>query len=41
MGSCDKASGPDGYSMAFFQACRVALKEDIMKVFREFRASGK
>jgi hypothetical protein len=37
----DKASGPDGYSMAFFQACWVVLKEDIMKVFHEFHASGK
>jgi hypothetical protein len=35
----DKALGPYGFSMAFFQACWV--KEDIMKVFREFHASGK
>jgi hypothetical protein len=41
VGSCDKASCLDGYSIAFFQACWVALKEGIMKVFREFHASGK
>jgi hypothetical protein len=29
----DKASGPDGYFMVFFQVCLVILKEDIMKVF--------
>jgi hypothetical protein len=34
----DKALGPDG--MAFFRACWV-LKEDIVKVFHEFDASGK
>jgi hypothetical protein len=33
--------GPDGFSMAFFQACWVILKEDIMKVPHEFHASGK
>jgi hypothetical protein len=27
--------------MAFFQACWVVLKEDVMKVFREFHASLK
>jgi hypothetical protein len=37
----DKAPGPDGYSMAFFQACWDVLKEDIMKVFRDFHARGK
>jgi hypothetical protein len=37
----DKVSGLDGYSMAFFQACWVVLKEEIMKVFCEFHASGK
>jgi hypothetical protein len=30
-----------GYFMAFFQACWVVLKEDIMKVFHEFHAIGK
>jgi hypothetical protein len=37
----DKAPGPDGYSMAFFQACWDVLKEDIMKVFHDFHARGK
>ena len=37
----DKALGPDGYSMVFFQACWVVLKKDNMKVFREFHARGK
>jgi hypothetical protein len=37
----DKALGPNGYSMAFFQACWVVLREDIMKVFRDFHASSK
>jgi len=37
----DKASGPNGFFMAFFQVCWVVLKEDIMKVFRDFHASGK
>jgi hypothetical protein len=37
----DKAPGPDGFSMAFFQACCVVLKEDIMKVFPDFHARGK
>jgi hypothetical protein len=31
----------DGYSMVFFQACWDVLKENIMKVFREFHARGK
>jgi len=38
---CDKASGLDCYSMAFIQACWVVLKDNIMKVFCEFHASGK
>jgi hypothetical protein len=36
----DKASGPNGFSMAFFQTCRDVLKVDIMKVFCEFHAGG-
>ena len=32
----DKASGHDGYSIMFFQACWNVLKEDIMEVFRDF-----
>ena len=37
----DKAPGPDGFSMAFFQACWEVLRVDIMKVFNEFHARGK
>jgi hypothetical protein len=37
----DKATSPGGYSMAFIQACWFVLKEDIMKIFHEFHASGK
>ena len=37
----NKAPGPDGFSMAFFQACWGVLKEDIMAVFAEFHARGK
>jgi hypothetical protein len=36
----DKASGPDGFFMAFFQVCWDVLRMDIMKVFREFHAGG-
>jgi len=36
-----KASGPDGFSMAFFQACWYVLRVDIMKVFSDFHARGK
>jgi hypothetical protein len=35
----DKASGPDGFSMAFFQQCWGVLKKDIMAVFSEFHNS--
>jgi hypothetical protein len=37
----DKAPGPDGFSMAFFQACWDVLRVDIMKVFSDFHARGK
>jgi predicted aconitase len=37
----DKASGHGGYSMAFFQACWVVSKENIMKVFHDLHARGK
>jgi len=36
----DKVSGPDGFSMAFFQACWDILSLDIMKVFYDFHARG-
>jgi hypothetical protein len=39
--SGDKALGPGCNSMAFFQAYWVVLKEDIMKVFRDFHTRCK
>jgi hypothetical protein len=35
----DKAPGPDGFSMAFFQQCWGVLKKDIMAFFSEFHNS--
>ena len=32
----DKAFGPDGFSMAFFQCCWCILKAEIMAVFQNF-----
>jgi exonuclease III len=32
----DKAPGPDGFTMAFFQSCWTVVKNDIMAVFSEF-----
>ncbi|GLT61308.1 hypothetical protein SLA2020_340270 [Shorea laevis] len=37
----DKAPGPDGFSMAFFQDCWDVLKSDIMGVFHDFHAHSK
>jgi hypothetical protein len=37
----NKAPGPDGFSMVFFQACWGVLKEDIMALFADFHARGK
>ena len=37
----DKASGPDDFSMAFFQNCWDVIKVDIMAVFVEFHDRGK
>ena len=36
----DKSPGPDGFSMAFFQACWGILKTDIMAVFHHFHVAG-
>ena len=36
----DKSPGPDGFPMAFFQACWGTLKSDIMAVFNHFHATG-
>ena len=37
----EKAPGPDGFNMVFFQACWSFLKEDLLKVFNEFYYNGK
>ena len=36
----DKALGPDGFSMAFFQSCRGVLKTKIMVVFHNFHTQA-
>ena len=36
----DKAPGPDGFPLAFFQACWDILKTDLMAVFHHFFAKG-
>ena len=36
----DKSPGPDGFSMAFFQACWGIFKSDIMAVFHHFHVTG-
>ena len=35
----DKASSPDGFTMALYQECWDVIKEDVMKVFQEFYSS--
>jgi hypothetical protein len=37
----DKAPGLDGFFMAWFQKCWEVMKEDILKVFKEFHSRGK
>jgi hypothetical protein len=37
----DKASRPDGFSMALFQKCLEVIKKDLMAVFKEFHETGK
>ena len=32
----DKAPGPDGFTMAFWQSCWEIVKEDILDLFKEF-----
>jgi hypothetical protein len=37
----DKALGPDGFSLAFFQDCWEVVKWDFMAVFADFHSHGK
>jgi hypothetical protein len=37
----DKAPGPDGFSLAFFQNCWEVVKGDFMAVFADFHSQGK
>jgi hypothetical protein len=37
----DKAPGPDGFTLAFFQDCWEVVKGDFMEIFAEFHAQGK
>ena len=32
----DKAPGPDGFTMAFWQSCWDFVKEEILEMFKEF-----
>ncbi len=36
----DKAPGPDGYTMAFFQGCWATIKDDVMAIFYDFHTHG-
>ena len=36
----DKSPGPDGFPMAFFQACWGIVKSDLLGVFHHFYANG-
>ena len=36
----DKASGPDGFTIAMFQDCWDVIKDDLVRVFAEFHNSG-
>jgi exonuclease III len=37
--SGEKAPGPDGFSLVFFQSCWDIIKQDVMSVFHDFHAS--
>jgi hypothetical protein len=37
----NKALGPDGFALAFFQDCWEVVKGDFMEVFADFHAQGK
>ena len=32
----DKASGPDGFTVAFWRLCWDFVKEEVMEMFKEF-----
>ena len=32
----DKAPGPDGFTVAFWQSCWETVKEDVLDMFNEF-----
>lgn len=36
----DKASGPDGFSLSFFQACCDVVMKDLLSVFADFYRNG-
>ena len=36
----DKAPGPDGFSLAFFQSCWLILKGDIVQLFHQLHDHG-
>ena len=36
----DKASGPDGFTIAVFQDCWDVIKEDLVRMFAKFHRSG-
>jgi len=38
--NCEKALGPNGFTMGFFQVCWEVLKVNIMNVFHDFHARG-
>ncbi|RVW54471.1 Transposon TX1 uncharacterized 149 kDa protein [Vitis vinifera] len=38
-GHRDKASGPNGFTIAMFQDCWEVIKEDLVRVFAEFHSS--
>ena len=38
--SGDKAPGPDGFTMAFYQACWGVVKTDVMRVMHHFHQYG-
>ena len=37
----DKAPGPDGLTVAFWQSCWDIVSDDVMRMFRDFHETGK